>query len=184
MRRVLLAAALALAFVSARQRAIHPTPPANGPTFNKEVVRIFQASCQTCHHPGDIGPFSLMTYAEAHEHAADIKYMTQTEQMPPWKPAQSCGVFDSPRVLSKADIDTLAAWANNGAPQGNASDMPPALNFEGGWALGQPDLVLQNASSYTPPPVGDMYRCFTMPTNLTAEQYVSAIDIKPGDRAT
>ena len=183
MRRVLLAAALALAFVGARQRAIHPAP-GHVPTFNKEVVRIFQANCQTCHHAGDIAPFSLMTYAEAHTRAADIKYMTQTRQMPPWKPAQSCGIFDSPRVLSQADIDTLAVWADNGAPQGSASDMPPALTFEGGWALGQPDMVLQNAQPYTPPPVGDMYRCFTMPTHLTSEQYVSAIDIKPGDRQT
>jgi mono/diheme cytochrome c family protein len=99
MRRLVLAAAFALAFVGARQRAIHPAPPGNSPTFNKQVVRIFQASCQTCHHPGDIGPFSLMTYADVHSRAADIKYMTQTHQMPPWKPAQSCGIFDSPRVL-------------------------------------------------------------------------------------
>jgi hypothetical protein len=181
MRRVLLAAALALAFVSARQRATHPAP-ANGPTFNKEVVRIFQASCQGCHHPGDIAPFSLMTYAEAHARAADIKYMTQTRQLPPWKPAQSCGIFDSPRVLSQLDIDTLANWADIGAPEGNPADKPPTLNFEGGWALGQPDMVLQNPQPYTPPAVGDMYRCFTMPTQLTSEQYVSAIDIKPGDR--
>src|ERR1700736_1048515 len=124
MRRVLLASALALAFVSARQRAIHPVP-ANSATFNKEVVRIFQASCQTCHHPGDIGPFSLMTYAGAHARAADIKYMTQTRQMPPWKPAQSCGIFDSPRVLSQSDIDTLASWAATGGPEGNGAELRP-----------------------------------------------------------
>jgi hypothetical protein len=29
-----------------------------------------------------------------------------------------------------------------------------------------------------------MYRCFTMPTNLTADQYVAAVDVKPGDRNT
>ncbi len=184
MRRLVLASAFVLAFVSARQRAvIHPAPPA-GPTFSKEVVRIVQANCQSCHHPGDIGPFSLMTYAEAYPHAADIKSMTQTRQMPPWKPAQSCGVFDSPRVLSPSDIDTLAKWADNGAPEGNRADLPPALNFEGGWALGQPDLVLNNPDPYMPPPIGDMYRCFSMRTNTTSDQYVSAIDIKPGDRQT
>ena len=183
MRRVLLASAFALAFVSARQRAVlHPV--ITSPTFNKEVSRIFQANCQTCHHPGDIGPFSLMTYSDARLHATDIKYMTQTHQMPPWKPVQSCGVFDSPRVLSQADIDTLSAWVDNGAPEGNPNDLPPSLNFEGGWALGQPDLVLSNTQPYTPPSVGDMYRCFTMPTHLTSDQYVSAIDVRPGDRQT
>ena len=29
-----------------------------------------------------------------------------------------------------------------------------------------------------------MYRCFPMPTNLPSDTYVSAIDIKPGDRQT
>jgi hypothetical protein len=183
MRRVLLAAGFALAFVSARQRVVHPAP-AVVPTFSKEVVRIFQANCQTCHHDGDIAPFSLMTFADAHIRASDIKYMTSTRQMPPWKPAQSCGVFDSPRILAQKDIDTLAAWADGGAPQGNPADLPPPLHFEGGWALGQPDLVLQNTEAYTPPAVGDMYRCFTMPTHLTGDRYVSAIDIKPGDRQT
>ena len=183
MRRVALAAALALAFVGARQRVVRPAPE-TVPTFSKEVVRIFQANCQSCHHPGDIAPFSLMTFSDAHVRASDIKYMTSTRQMPPWKPAQSCGIFDSPRVLAQADIDTLAKWAEGGAPEGNPADLPPALNFEGGWALGQPDLTLQNTQPYTPPSTGDMYRCFTMPTNLSDDRYVSAIDIKPGDRQT
>ncbi len=183
--KLVVIAGLALAAVGAsRHRAINPPPPQAGPTFSKEVVRIFQANCQTCHHPGDIGPFSLMTFADAHIRASDIKYMTSTRQMPPWKPAQSCGVFDSPRILSQADVDTLARWADNGAPEGNPADLPAPLNFEGGWALGQPDLTLQSTQAYTPPAVGDMYRCFSMPTRLTDNQYVSAIDIKPGDRQT
>ena len=183
MRRILLASAFLLAFVSARQRATRPPAAPAGPTFNKEVVRIFQANCQTCHHPGDIAPFSLMTYADAFPHATDIKFMTRTHQMPPWKPAQSCGIFDSPRVLSQADIDTLGAWVDNGAPEGNAADLPQALNFTGGWALGQPDLVLNSAQPYTPPATGDMYRCFSIPANTTSDKYVSAIDIRPTDRA-
>ncbi|HEY6843336.1 MAG TPA: ascorbate-dependent monooxygenase [Thermoanaerobaculia bacterium] len=183
MRRVLIASALVLAFVSARQRAVHPAPAA-GPTFDKEVVRIFQANCQTCHHPGDIAPFSLTDYASAAPRAADIKYMTQTLQMPPWKPAQSCGVFDNPRILSQTDIDTLAKWADNGAPEGNPADLPRPLDFSGGWALGQPDVVFTPPQPYTPPALGDMYRCFSIPTNSTEDQYVSAIDIKPGDRQT
>src|SRR5207237_8635474 len=114
----LAAAAALLTIAAAKHRAVMPpsAPVVTGPTFSKEVSRIFQANCQTCHHPGDIGPFSLMTYADAYPHASDIKYMTQTHQMPPWKPAQSCGIFDSPRILSQPDIDTLAKWAGNGAP--------------------------------------------------------------------
>src|SRR5262245_17682493 len=43
------------------------------PTFSKEVVRVFQKNCQTCHHPGDIAPFSLMTYKDARPWAVAIR---------------------------------------------------------------------------------------------------------------
>jgi len=188
MRRIVIASAFVLAFVAARQRAvIHPGPPPpvlDGPTFSNEVVRIFQNRCQSCHHPGDIAPFSLMTYTDAAAHTDAIKFMTQTRQMPPWKATPACGDFRDPRVLSQDEIDTIAKWVDNGAPQGNVSDMPPAKSFDGGWSLGEPDLVFSSPEAYKPPVTGDTYRCFPLPTNLTADKYVSAIDIKPGDRQT
>src|SRR5436190_13716798 len=155
MRRVALASALLLAFLGARQRASHPAPTTEGPTYSKDVVRIMQANCQSCHHPGDIAPFSMMTYGDTLPWASDIKLMTRTHQMPPWKPAQSCGIFDGPRILSQADIDTITKWVDNGAPEGNPADMPAPLDFTGGWALGQPNLVLNSAQPYTAPEVGD-----------------------------
>ena len=187
MRKGLLVAALAIAFIGAsRQRSIHfPAPaPVTGPTFNKEVVRILQDRCQPCHHPGDIAPFSLMTYADAAAHAADIKFMTQTRQMPPWKPATACSELADPRVLSRDEMDVIAKWVDNHTPEGNAADLPQPRVFNGAWTLGEPDLVLGSATPYQPPATGDMYRCFTMPTNLTSDQYVSAIDVRPGDRKT
>jgi len=189
MRRILLASAAILLLVSAHHRAVAPMPPlqsVSGPTFSKEVVRIFQDHCQTCHHPGDIAPFSLMTYADAAPHADAIKYMTATHQMPPWKPVNGCGAFtdEDTRTLPQSDIDTIAKWVDNGAPEGNQADLPPAKEFSGGWALGQPDLVLSYPEAYTPGVTGDIYRCFPLPTNLTQDTYVSAIDIRPGDRAT
>lgn len=188
MRRIVIASAFVLAFVAARQRAvIHPAlPPAvlGGPTFSKEVVRLFQDRCQSCHHPGDIAPFSLMTYADAAPHVDAIKYMTQTRQMPPWKATPACGDFADARVLSQDEIDLISKWVDNGAPEGNLADLPPVKNFDGGWALGQPDLVLSYPETYTPPVTGDTYRCFPIPTSLPSDTYVSAIDIKPGDRQT
>jgi hypothetical protein len=187
MRRIVIASAFVLAFVAARQRSVtHPGPPhiEGGPTFSKEVVRVFQDRCQTCHHPGDIAPFSLMTYADAAPHTDAIKYMAQTRQMPPWKATPACGDFADARVLSQDEIDLIAKWVDNGAPEGNAADLPPMKNFDGGWSLGQPDLVLSYPESYTPSVGGDTYRCFPIPTNLPSDTYVSAIDIKPGDRKT
>ncbi|HEX9163666.1 MAG TPA: cytochrome c, partial [Thermoanaerobaculia bacterium] len=179
------AAIAALLFMSAKQHATRPAlHPVTGPTFSREVVRIFEAHCQSCHHAGDIAPFSLTTYADAKPWAAQIKIMTQTRQMPPWKATAGCGVFADARTISQDEIDTIAKWVNAGAPEGNPADLPPALDFSSGWTLGQPDLVLSYPETFTPPANGDTYRCLPLPTNLSDDKYVSAIDIHPGDRKT
>src|SRR5436190_8682158 len=170
-----------LSLAAARHRAVMPpsAPIITGPTFDKEIVRIFQQNCQTCHHPGDIAPFSLMTYADAQPHAFEIKANTSAHIMPPWKPVTGCGEFNAPRVLSAEDIATIAKWVSNGAPEGNPADLPTPIDFSGGWILGEPDLVVGNDKPFKPPVDRDEYRCFSMPTNLTTDRYVSAIDVHP-----
>ena len=85
------------------------------PTFNKEVVRIFQNNCQSCHHPGDIGPFSLMDYKSARPWASSIREKVLLKTMPPWKPSQGADVFRGARVMSQADINTIRDWVDSGA---------------------------------------------------------------------
>jgi mono/diheme cytochrome c family protein len=182
MKRYLWIASVALLTLgAARHRAVAPS---TAPTFNREVVRILQQNCQTCHHPGDIAPFSLMTYADAKAHALEIKVNTRAGVMPPWKPASGCGEFNAPRVLSVDEIATITNWVDNGAPEGNPADLPPPIDFSSGWTLGTPDLVLGNTTPFTPPANRDEYRCYSMPTNQTSDRYVSTIDVHPGDRST
>jgi len=178
-----LASLLSLVLLGAsRGRSVRPPAAVAGPTFSNEISRIFQANCQNCHHPGDVAPFSLMTYRDALPWLDSIRHMTATRKMPPWKPSPGCGDFEQTRTLSQQEIDTIASWIANGAPEGQRSQLPTPLSFEDGWSLGQPDLVLRLPEPYTPPASGDTYRCFPLPTNLTTEQFVAAIDVRPGDR--
>ncbi len=187
-RRLLIAAiVIAIASVVAgasKQHAVRPIAHPNGPTFSKEVVRVFQDHCQSCHHPGDIAPFSLMDYASAKPYATQIEVMTQTHQMPPWKPTPDCGNFAETRSMTSDEIATITRWVDGGAPEGNRADLPAPIDFSSGWTLGQPDLVLSYPETFTPAAQGDTYRCLPLATNLTSDQYVSAIDIHPGDRKT
>ncbi len=172
---------LVIPLLGARRRAASPP---EGPTFDREVVRILQQNCQSCHHPDDIAPFSLMTYQDAVLHADSIKYMTQTRQMPPWKPAPGCGDFAGTRALAQSDIDTIAHWIDSGTPEGKASDLPPAKTFDGGWPAGPPDVVLSMPKTFTPPAATDEYRCFSIPGDATKDLQVGMIDFRPGDRGT
>src|SRR5262245_13774365 len=53
-------------------------------TFSKDVLPILQKSCQSCHRPGEVAPFSLMDYQSARPYARAIKKAVASRQMPPW----------------------------------------------------------------------------------------------------
>ena len=182
LKRALVVAAILivtyLAFIPLR----HEFVEAATPTYSKEVSRIFQAKCQSCHHPGDIAPFSLMTYKDTKQWAGAIKSAVVSKKMPPWKPLNGCGTFKDVRQLTDAEIATILQWVDATAPEGDPADLPVALNFSDGWSLGEPDLIVTPDEDYTPPKDKDMYRCFTVPTALRGDRFISAIDVHPGNR--
>ena len=139
-------------------------------TYYRDVLPILQNNCQNCHRPGEVGPFALMTYKQAVNWASDIKDYTKSRQMPPWKIVEGLA-FHNERRLSDKDIATLAAWVDNGTPEGDPKDAPKPKEFVAGWQLGKPDLVLQPESDFVVGPGGrDMFRCFVLPTNLTEDK--------------
>lgn len=150
-------------------------------TYYRDVLPILQTNCQTCHRPGEVGPFSLMTYKQAVNWADDIKTYTRDRTMPPWKPAAGVAMHGERRLTDK-EIATLAAWADGGTPAGDPKDAPPARKFVEGWQLGTPDLVLSPSDDIVLGPTGkDWFRCFVMPTNLPEDVYVSAVELRPGN---
>ena len=153
------------------------------PTFNKEVVRIFQKNCQTCHRAGDIGPFSMMSYTETRPWAKAIREAVLSKRMPPWKPAAGCVELKDARGLSQEEINTIVAWVDAGSPEGALSDVPAPVTFPEGWPLGEPDFVADIGTDYTPPQGKDTYRCFSIPASaLRGDRYVQGMDVHPGNR--
>src|SRR5262249_41331666 len=122
-------------------------------TFYRDVLPILQNNCQTCHRPGEVGPFSLMTYKQAANWASDIKDYTQTRRMPPWKPIEGLA-FHNERKLRAKEIATLAAWVDDDTPPGDPKDAPPPRKFSQGWQLGKPDLVLTPTGDFQVGPSG------------------------------
>ncbi len=178
-KRLLVLVGLLLTFVLAR---FPFKQEAATPTFSKEVARILQSKCQSCHHPGDIAPFSLLTYKDTKPFARAIKDAVVAKRMPPWKPLPSCGNFRDVRQLTEAELATLIQWVDGGAPEGEPADLPTALNFPDGWSLGEPDLIIRPDEEYTPPKDQDMYRCFTVPTSLRGDRLIQAIDVRAGNK--
>src|SRR5262252_10405755 len=104
-----------------------PVPSDKAPlvTFNKDVLPVLQNNCQGCHRPGGIAPMSFLTYESTRPWAKAMKVAVLSKQMPPWFADPHVGEFRNAPKLTRPDIDTLAAWADSGAQQGEALDNVP-----------------------------------------------------------
>ncbi len=129
-----------------------------------------------------MAPFSLLSYADAKQHAREIAFVTRRRIMPPWLPDTSVDTFIDQRFLSDHEISTIERWVAQGAPEGNASAAPRPPQFADGWQLGKPDLVLQAPEGYVlPANGGEVYHNFVFRVPISATRYVRAIEIRPGN---
>ena len=157
---------------------------AAAPTFTKDVAPILYQNCATCHRPGEIGPMPLLTYEQARPWAKAIRGAVALGKMPPWHATQAHEVFANDRRLSDHDRETLLAWVDAGAPEGDSADLPAAPKFADGWEIGTPDAVLPMEAAFNVPAEGTIaYQYVQIPTNFTEDKWVQAIEARPGARA-
>src|SRR5437879_12090919 len=143
---LVIAAALSLLVIAVDARG------ATQVTVSKDVAPIFQAKCQECHQPNSIAPMSLITYQDARPWAKAIRERVITRQMPPWHIDPTVGVqkFKNDMSLSQAQIDAIVHWVDQGAPLGDANDMPAPRQWPNAdeWKatkeLGLPDIVVKS----------------------------------------
>lgn len=150
-------------------------------TWSDDVATIFYNKCGQCHHNGGIAPFSLLTYNEAGPMASFIYSAVDTEQMPPWPPNNNYQQYAHDRALSSTEKTTVLNWINNGALEGNPANTPPPPVYQTGSLLGNGDLEVQIPTYMSKATASDDYVCFAIPSNLTTNKMVRAIEIVPGN---
>src|SRR5215216_2052598 len=167
MRRLMICWGVALAMVAAfpHDMAGQNEAPARDVTFARDVAPIVYANCAYCHRPGEVAPFSLLTYKDARPWARAIRQAVSTRQMPPWNADPHYGEFRDPRRLGEKDIATIVAWADGGAKEGSPADTPPLPQFAEGWQIGTPDLVLTMKEPVKIPATGTI-PYMTVPTDF------------------
>jgi hypothetical protein len=158
---------------------------ADGPvTYTRDVAPILFKSCVECHRPSMFAPMSLMTYEETRPWARAIKQRVVRREMPPWTADAPHGLFRNDPRLSQREIDTIVRWVDEGAPRGSAADLPKAPTFVEGWTIGTPDAVFTMTEEFAVPAEGTIpYVYIRVPTHLTEDKWIQAIEIKPGNRA-
>jgi hypothetical protein len=58
-------------------------------TYTKDIAPILLKNCADCHRPGEIGPFSLLSYEDAQKRADFLAEIAGSRRMPPWNPRRA-----------------------------------------------------------------------------------------------
>lgn len=151
-------------------------------TYYRDVKPIIDGKCLDCHSLGGIAPFSLETYQDVAEVAPLVREMTGLGVMPPWPPAGDCNEYHGDRSLTPAQIDTIARWVDEGAPEGDPSEEATPV-YQERPVLSRVDLGLTLPSPYTPTLYPDEYRCFLIPwpAQYTEPRFVTGFTTRPGN---
>ncbi|MGC6493447.1 MAG: hypothetical protein ACON5B_11470 [Myxococcota bacterium] len=156
--------------------------PEAGPTWYADVGPLVRERCAGCHVQG--GPsFSLIEADEAAIWSSAMALAVRARTMPPW------GAWDSDRCthphplqgslrLTESEIAMIEAWDEAGAPLGAVEDLaaPPTAP-----SLASPTLEATPAEAFPVQPVGDEIVCARLPVDLTETQYVTGLEMDPGD---
>ena len=152
-------------------------------TFNQDIAPIIYKNCSSCHRPGEAAPFALLSYEDVKKKAKTIADATESRLMPPWKAEPVSFPYRNERRLKDAEIALIQAWVKGGMMEGTGQKpLPP--KFTSGWALGEPDLIVEMPAAFHLPADGpDVYRNIAVPLGLAEDKWVTAIDMKPTARA-
>jgi mono/diheme cytochrome c family protein len=151
--------------------------------FNQDVAPILYKNCAICHRPGEAAPMSLLSYKDARPWARSIREKVVSREMPPWHADPNVGQFSNDPRLTQDEIDTIVAWVDGGAKEGEPRALPPLPKFVKGWGIGQPDVVLKMQEEFTLGASGpDEYQYFQIDTGFTEDKYVQTAEARPGNR--
>jgi len=132
---------------------------------------------------------SLLTYSEVRRYAARIRDRVAERKMPPYFIDRDIGIqsLKDDRGLTDEQIETIVAWVDAGAPEGNPADLPPARVFDDNaiWTLTgpmgrEPDLVVPIPDPFLVPGDGpNWWMDFISETGLTQDRYIAAYETRP-----
>jgi hypothetical protein len=97
-------------------------------TFDREIVRLFNTHCISCHREGGMA-FSLATWKDARPWAKAIGEEVLQRRMPPWGAVKGFGDFRTDQGLTAEQLELIVDWEEGGAPEGEEKDLPAQPKF-------------------------------------------------------
>ncbi len=186
------AAVFGLALASFGLQSQAQSPGVHQGVYNGEVGRIINENCVVCHREGGIGPMQFETYEQVRPWAPLISLRVANREMPPYAYDQHIGIQDleGDWRLEQSEIDAIVAWAEAGAPLGEADavlptpDLPDPSEWTFASQFGAPDLIIPSNPIDIPANGNDLWSNEYVSSGLTEDRCIKAVQVKPrGDAA-
>jgi peroxiredoxin len=151
--------------------------------YVRDVAPLLERKCVECHSPGNIGQWSMSSFARVKAKSAMMQEVLLARRMPPWDADPKYGKFSNDRSLTRDEKRLLLRWIEAGAPRGEGEDRLASVKVPAnGWSLGQPDMIVALPKPQEIPATGVIaYRHVDVPLNLTNTIWIGATAIKPGN---
>jgi len=165
--------------------------PSEAPTWHQDVAPIAGANCVNCHNEAGIGSFlDLSDYDEAKAWAPLIRTKVAAGEMPPFLAVDTgeCenewGFMNDKRLVAR-DIDTLLAWVDGGALEGDASTAAPVTvpPIEGLQRVDQEVYAPTPYTTQTQDVIADELICLVLDPELTETRYLEGVVGRPENLA-
>lgn len=151
--------------------------------YTEHIFPILRDRCARCHYQGGPTPMSLTTYQDAVPWAESMREQLVGEKMPPWYADPSGPAYKGGHSISTRELDVLVTWAVGGTPNGPVGKQDvPVVPAPRPWRAGKPDHEVKMPKAHELP-VGTQEEDveLAIPSGLTEEKWVKAIDILPSD---
>jgi len=126
----------------------------------------------------------LETYEQTRPWAGAIAHAAEMRMMPPWFADPRYGHFANDVSLTEQQIAIIAAWAEAGAPAGDAHEAPAPRKWAQRWNIAQPDLVVKMPKPVPIPARGEVeYTYEIVPTHFAEDRWVQMSEFRPGSPA-
>ncbi len=156
--------------------------PTGDVTYSKHIAPIFNKRCAECHRDGELAPFALSNYEDTIGWTDMIAEVIGEGRMPPWNANPKYGHFKNDARLSAEEKQLVLKWINNGAPEGDKTDLPEPPKFVEGWRIEKPDDVYYMPKKYSVPATGVVdYKHFRIDPGFKKDMYVSQVEARPGN---
>ncbi len=150
-------------------------------SFNREVVRIMQRKCESCHAPGALS-IPLTDYRDVRAWGRAIREELVEHRMPPAMVARGYGLYESDPSLNIRELETLLVWLDGGMPRGDEADRPAPPAAAHQHADPSASVTIALPPQTVPAREALVVRRVTVDAGAAAGRAVARVELQPENR--